>query len=64
VPPGDADALAAALAELLADPARAAEMGRAGRARFEQRFSMTRWEAEIGAAIRDAAGRRLPAEPG
>lgn len=31
VPPGDADALARALAELLADPARAAAMGEAGR---------------------------------
>jgi glycosyltransferase involved in cell wall biosynthesis len=62
VPPGDAEALAAALVELLADPARAAEMGQAGRARFEQRFAMTRWEAEMSATIRDAADRTLPVE--
>jgi glycosyltransferase involved in cell wall biosynthesis len=38
VPTVDADALAAALLELAADPARAAEMGRAGRARALERF--------------------------
>jgi alpha-maltose-1-phosphate synthase len=41
VPPGDERALAAALNELLADPARAATMGHAGRARAEAEFSWT-----------------------
>jgi glycosyltransferase involved in cell wall biosynthesis len=39
VPPGDADALARALTELLADPPRAARMGEAGRARVLAEFS-------------------------
>jgi glycosyltransferase involved in cell wall biosynthesis len=39
VPPGDADALAAALAELLDDPSAAARMGAAGRARVLAEFS-------------------------
>lgn len=38
VPPGDADALANALAELLRDPARLAQMGSAARARVLDRF--------------------------
>jgi glycosyltransferase involved in cell wall biosynthesis len=40
VPPRDPRALAAAIADLLADPARAARMGRAARARIERSF---RW---------------------
>lgn len=42
VPPRDAAALADALQALLADPARAAAMGRAGRARAEERFDLHR----------------------
>jgi len=42
VAPGDPDALAAALGELLADPARQSEMGAAGRARVADRFSPER----------------------
>jgi glycosyltransferase involved in cell wall biosynthesis len=41
VPPRDVDALARALRELLADPARAREMGEAGRARVRERFDAT-----------------------
>jgi glycosyltransferase involved in cell wall biosynthesis len=41
-PPGDAEALAGAIRECLADPARAAEYGRNGRADVEAEFS---WEA-------------------
>lgn len=39
VPPRDAAALGAAMAELLGDPRRAEAMGRAGRARVEERFT-------------------------
>lgn len=39
VPPGDAEALAAALAALLADPARRARLGAGARATYESRFS-------------------------
>jgi GlcNAc-P-P-Und epimerase len=55
VPPGDADALARALATLLADPDRAHAMGEAGRRRFEALFT-----SEDG----HAAVRRLYAELG
>ena len=40
VPASDVDALAAGLIELASDPARAAAMGRAGRARVERHFSL------------------------
>jgi len=42
VPPGDAAALAEALAGLIADPARRAALGEAGRARVRKDFDMTR----------------------
>ncbi|HXH07673.1 MAG TPA: glycosyltransferase [Vicinamibacterales bacterium] len=45
VPPGDAGALAAALCELMADPARAAAMGRAARALVAARHPMARMVA-------------------
>jgi glycosyltransferase involved in cell wall biosynthesis len=55
VPPGDADALARALAMLLADPQRARAMGEAGRRRFEAIFTSDKGHAAI---------RRLYAELG
>jgi len=42
VPPGDAGAVAAAISELLADPARAQALGRAGREHVEQQFTVER----------------------
>jgi glycosyltransferase involved in cell wall biosynthesis len=42
VPPRDPPALAAALVEALDDPARRAAWGRAGRKRFEERFTADR----------------------
>ncbi len=49
VPDADPDAAAAAVAELLSDPARAAEMGRAGRRLVADRFS-------IGAVAQELEG--------
>jgi glycosyltransferase involved in cell wall biosynthesis len=54
VPPGDPAALAAAVAELLDDPARAGRMGAAGRARVRQKFSLEAMVAGY-AAIYDRA---------
>jgi phosphatidylinositol alpha-1,6-mannosyltransferase len=49
--PRDPLALAAAAAELLEDPARAAEMGRAGRRWVEERFSVARFRARLSALL-------------
>jgi glycosyltransferase involved in cell wall biosynthesis len=46
VPPGDPDALAAALRDVLADGARRRAMGAAGRARAAERFDLPRFGAE------------------
>jgi glycosyltransferase involved in cell wall biosynthesis len=40
VPPADPERLAAAILQLLSDPARATRMGEAGRAWLESRFSL------------------------
>jgi glycosyltransferase involved in cell wall biosynthesis len=50
VPPGDSVALAAALINLLGHPAKAIEMGRQGKARVQQLFSMERYRESILAA--------------
>jgi glycosyltransferase involved in cell wall biosynthesis len=61
VPPRDPQAMAAAIADVLADPARAARMGRAARARIERSF---RWSdaaarlVEVFEETRRAAHRR------
>jgi len=46
VPAGDVEAMAQALVALASDPARSAQLGQAGRARVEQRFSL---HAMVGA---------------
>lgn len=53
--PRDPEAIAAAAAELLADPQRAAEMGRAGRRRVEESFSVDRFRERLAAMLRDEA---------
>ncbi|HEX5502672.1 MAG TPA: glycosyltransferase [Thermomicrobiales bacterium] len=54
VPEGDADALAAAAAGLLADPATAARLGRAARARVERELTWPRVAARFVAVYRGA----------
>jgi len=50
VPPGDSAALAAALIDLLQHPAKAVEMGRRGKARVRELFSVERYRESILAA--------------
>ena len=63
VPPGDPEAFAAAIVELAGDPARAADMGAAGRTRalaeFSQERCTDRIEAIYGAALAAAGERRF-----
>jgi len=62
VPPGDPDALAAALAELIRDPGRRQALGQAGAARVRAAFAA---EAQIDALadlLRGPAGRHVPAD--
>lgn len=55
VPPNDPDALARALQPLLADPERMRAMGRAGRARYEQQFTMDRVAREVESVYEEVA---------
>ena len=57
VPPGDPGALAAALAELLADPARRSRLGAAARATFEARFSPAAFSRALGAVYAEFGAR-------
>ena len=56
VPPGDPALLAAALNALVADPGRAAEMGRLGRARAEAEFGWSGIAAQTAALYAELAG--------
>lgn len=58
VPVGDADALADAVAELVADPARARAMGEAGRRRAADRFDLRACADRLGAVYRQSASTR------
>ena len=56
VPPRDPEALAAAIADLLADPDRAAAMARAGHERVEERLGAERWLPVVEDVYRRAIG--------
>jgi glycosyltransferase involved in cell wall biosynthesis len=58
VPPGDVDALAAALLEIARSPERARAMGAAGRLRAVEEFSAERCADRIDALYREALARR------
>ena len=58
VPPGDAAALAAALGEVLGEPANAAQMGAAARRTVEERYTMARVAEMWMAAYNEVRGRR------
>lgn len=64
VPPGDEAALARALRDALADPARARRMGEAGRRRVEAHFSWDRIADRTLAVYRDAIASKAAARGG
>ena len=53
VPPGDAAAFAAAVCAILADPARAADMGAAGRQRVLAEFDIAQEAGKLAALFRE-----------
>ncbi|HEY2891951.1 MAG TPA: glycosyltransferase family 4 protein, partial [Dongiaceae bacterium] len=57
VPPGDAAALAAAIASLFDNPERAKAMGEAGRRRAESHFSWDRYVTTHEGLFQQVAGR-------
>ncbi len=56
VPPGDAPALRAAIEHLLARPAEAERLGRAGRALVERRHTLDGYVAQLAAIVRPPEG--------
>lgn len=58
VPPGDSDALATAIIELIQDPKKAKEMGEKGRARVMERFTKTKMLSEIQNVYQSLISRR------
>jgi glycosyltransferase involved in cell wall biosynthesis len=64
VPPGDVSALARALAELLADPAKQRRMGAAGKRTVSERFSVERHVSALRHAYDSARARWESDGPG
>ncbi|WP_167043238.1 glycosyltransferase [Salinibacterium sp. ZJ454] len=64
VPPRDPQAIAAALAALLGDPQRAANLGRAGRARVEARYSWDRIGRDVHRVYRRVGASSSAINPG
>ncbi len=62
VAPGDVDALARALRALIYDPELRVRMGRAARARFEERFTLERQLSAMSALYRELATSRAAKE--
>ena len=58
VPPGDGHALARGVRELLADPARQAAMGQAGRNYVEQHYDIRQQADKFEQVFEKAVGRR------
>ncbi len=61
VSPGDADALAVALARLQADPDLRHSLGAAGRERWQREFTLQRSAEDLSALYREATGSDQPA---
>jgi glycosyltransferase involved in cell wall biosynthesis len=59
VTPGSSDSLAAALAQYIRNPQRAASEGRAGKERFEHEFEESRYKRKIADLVGDLAGGHL-----
>lgn len=60
VPPGSGTGVAAAVLQLLDDPALADRMGAAGRRRIEERFDAHLWARSLRAVYEDVVGASLP----
>ena len=63
VPPGNPEALAAAILVLLRDPVRAEAMGRAGREKVRSRFSLERAVGRMERAYLELLDGTIPADP-
>jgi D-inositol-3-phosphate glycosyltransferase len=63
VPPNDPDALASRAAELLGDPRRMKEMGRAGMQRVQAQFTWPKIAREISVFYERVLGMRMPRRP-
>jgi glycosyltransferase involved in cell wall biosynthesis len=58
VPPGEVDALADAVIDLLTNPGRRAEFGLAARALAEERFSLDRWAESLRRLYEESLSRK------